>query len=231
MQTDSYPQVVKNLEGNPSPQLERSYRPYISLDVETTGLDSGSNRLLSFAITFDYNDSVKPEDLPYMHIGIGLEKDEVVYGSDVALKMNEDLIKDLENARELGAPVVKGLRSEAVIIDDHDIIPYLISSFLRDCRKIIPDIDTWKDQRFQLVCKNPGGVDVPFMKAFLGNDKMEEFFSHRAIDVGSMFVKEFGYNPGMSAVIKKLGLEHEVAHNAYADSLDNINAFRHIMLG
>jgi len=66
---------------------------YISIDVETTGLDTENDQVLSIAaIIEDSNNPLPFEDIPKIHIAI---KRESISGSMFAINMNRELIKKI----------------------------------------------------------------------------------------------------------------------------------------
>lgn len=66
---------------------------YVSLDLETTGLDPESNQILEFAAVFEDGANQKPVyDLPFFHCYLLHAK---LVGHPVAISMNADIIKKL----------------------------------------------------------------------------------------------------------------------------------------
>jgi DNA polymerase III epsilon subunit-like protein len=66
---------------------------YISIDIETTGLDPENDQILSIAaIIEDSNNPLPFQDIPKIHIAIKSEK---ISGSMFAINMNRELIKKI----------------------------------------------------------------------------------------------------------------------------------------
>ena len=65
---------------------------YISIDIETTGLDPSTCQILSVgAIIEDSNNIQSYEDLPKFHVAI---KHDQITGSPFAINMNRELIEE-----------------------------------------------------------------------------------------------------------------------------------------
>jgi DNA polymerase III epsilon subunit-like protein len=66
---------------------------YVSIDIETTGLDPENCQVLSIgAVIEDTNNQVPIEDLPSFHVAILRQR---IEGEPYALNMNRDLIQDI----------------------------------------------------------------------------------------------------------------------------------------
>jgi len=82
------------------------YRPYIALDIETTGLNTRKAQVLQVAAVLD--DGVSPiEELD--RINYVIKQDEINYGEPYALGMNAwifQMIKDHKDKKETRIPVV-----------------------------------------------------------------------------------------------------------------------------
>src|SRR5699024_6968893 len=66
---------------------------YISIDIETTGLNPNNCQILSFgAVLEDTNKNVPVEELPFFHCAILREK---IEGEPFALNMNRDLLSKI----------------------------------------------------------------------------------------------------------------------------------------
>lgn len=66
---------------------------YVSIDIETTGLDPENCQILSIgAVIEDTNNQVPIEDLPSFHVAILRQR---IEGEPYALNMNRDLIQDI----------------------------------------------------------------------------------------------------------------------------------------
>ena len=73
---------------------------YISIDVETTGLDTENDQILSIAaIIEDSNNPLSFQDIPKIHIAIKRER---ISGSMFAINMNRELIKRIVHYQTAG---------------------------------------------------------------------------------------------------------------------------------
>lgn len=66
---------------------------YISVDIETTGLDSNDDQILSIGLVIEDTNNIKPiEELPSLHIAIVREK---ISGGMFAINLNKQLIENI----------------------------------------------------------------------------------------------------------------------------------------
>jgi oligoribonuclease len=141
---------------------------YISIDLETTGLDARGCQILEFAaIIDDTNCQLSFEDSPKIH-RILKEPHDGFRGCAFALAMNQRIFRMLCGQEEL---------PEGCTIIDHHA---LSESFL-----------TWAalfglGGKMNVAGKNFAGFDKKFLD---DNSKIwDQFLHHRCIDVGSMWV-------------------------------------------
>lgn len=73
--------------------------------------------------------------------------------------------------------------------------------------------------------KNISGFDLPILKN--NNFKLPKY-SHRMIDVGSMYFHKFGYVPSLQEINTLIGYK-EVSHTALEDTLNIVIAIRALM--
>lgn len=190
-------------------------KPYISLDLETTGLNPETHDILSLAMIYD-NGKGSPEEQPYIHIKIEDESvvsSNQITGSPVALAMNADLLQELYGWKE---------STEGEILSIVDAYS-AVSNFFREY-----NIDS--DNKIQVAGKNVHGFDLPLLVKYFNrklalNSVMTKFFHHRARDIGSMYADIFGENVSLSKINELTG-RGPVKHTAYQDALDVVYAVR-----
>jgi DNA polymerase III epsilon subunit-like protein len=74
--------------------------------------------------------------------------------------------------------------------------------------------------RFTVAGKNTANFDIPILTRW-GYDTTR--FSHRVLDVGSLYLPDFGKIPSLSEINKKLG-RSDVSHDALQDCMDVVAA-------
>jgi hypothetical protein len=210
-------------------------RPYVSLDVETTGLDPVNDTLLSIGMVFDDGrPDTKIDMMPKVHLGIRL--DEMPPGNDYALNLNKDLISYLMgNVENNEAHDI--LRKDLQVGSKGDTLGEVMH-FIDHANKIVKDWDEAngvdRPENIQLLTKNGEKLDIPFMTNFFANgttvktDWFRNLISHRGMDVGPMYVPRYGKNVSLSQINKDLGIR-PVTHNALQDAIDNVKALRELM--
>lgn len=161
------------------------YKPFLSLDIETTGLDPHSQILQLAAVYVSPNQNNKE-----FKCNIKYSK---IIGEPFALKMNAKLIEQM-TIKDNGALTLE----EAI---------QQFNIFLTECELI---------GRITVAGKNVAGFDIPILK---NNGFDTSRFSHRVIDVGSLYFNDFGYVPTLTEINKLLG-RNEVAHTALEDCYD-----------
>lgn len=166
-------------------------KPYLAVDIETTGLDLNRSQVLQLAAIYVDGQQTKEFNI--------LVDNGPLVGEAYALKLNGWILG------ELVAKTSNFTRqSKAAAIES-------FQAFLAD---VAPS------GRLTIAGKNVAGFDVPILRA-QGFDVSR--FSHRVIDVGSLYYPDFGYVPSLDEVNKKLGRE-AVVHDALADCQDVVTA-------
>lgn len=181
---------------------------YISLDIETTGLDPERDQVLQVAMVAEDTDNLEiaVEELPSFTC---LVKHERYEGGAFALAMNHELLEMLAG---------KGKREASAQIFDGD----------RDLRQPAE----WEDQAMAwlrkrerpLVAagKNVSGFDLRFF-----HPDLRGMFHHRTVDPGSVFIDFSQEAPmGLEAIKKRLGIPGGVAHDALEDARDVVRVLR-----
>jgi hypothetical protein len=195
------------------------YRPYVSIDIETTGLGKESN-VLEIGAVFD-NFSGAVDSLKTIRIPV--RWDTYRHAEPYALMLNANLIKQIcKNEIESYSP---GKAAEIMV------------SFLEECQL---EVDAWDKAngfdktlkgKIQLAGKNLAGFDIPMLDRFTSD--VSDFWHqrwiktkmHRVIDAGSLFYSKFGYIPNLTEINKTLD-RNEVTHNAVDDAKDVVHAIR-----
>ena len=219
---------------------------YISIDIETTGLDVDFNQILSIGAVIE--DTLNPlpfEELPKFHAVI---KRESVYGSIFALNLNRDLIqaiKDYSEARteELKQEVEESFGAkfyhEDEVVEalfqfcyDNGLVP-VDPDFLNKQIKIVNGkpypILTSNMPKVYLNCagKNFAGFDKKFLEKL---PRWKQVFSirSRVLDPGILFVDWINDEsiPSLDECKKRAGIDGVVTHNAVEDAMDVVMLLR-----
>lgn len=225
---------------------------YISLDIETTGLDPEFNQILSIGAVIE--DTLNPlpfEELPKFHAVIRRES---VYGSIFALNLNKDLIqamKDYSEARteELKQEVeesfgAKFYNEDEVVealfqfcydnglvdrFDTNDWSHAAISNYFKFVNGKSYPVLTSKMPKTYLNCagKNFAGFDKKFLEKL---PRWKQVFSirSRVLDPGILFVDWINDEsiPSLDQCKQRAGIEGVVTHNAVEDAMDVVMLLR-----
>lgn len=218
----------------------QNIRPYISIDVESTGLEVvKDHHLLSVGMVFDNGEKdMEVEQMPKLHIALKVVEGRNIIGSPYALAMNADLIKFISGFD-------KELKGEDPKYDC-DIQLLHPETAYREIRSFIAGTtlaaDEWdkengeRSEKIQVLAKNGSKLDIPMMDNFFYNTTgakynwFSELISHRVMDVGAMYIGKYGKVPSLSKINKDIG-RAPVTHNALEDAIDNVEALRNIVFG
>jgi hypothetical protein len=192
-------------------------RPYISLDIETTGLDIEKSNILQLSMVFD-------DGLTEVHklktLDVLIDNDKIDYSEPYAMKMNKWIFDNIDSFDPRYRVVSINLAHE------------LFCGFVDECSLIIDRFNKENGVEnpktsVQFAGKNVGQFDLAIIKnQFKKNDLgMPENIQHRTLDVGPMYFRHFGYAPTLDEINSMLG-NHEVTHNALDDAFNVVDAIR-----
>lgn len=169
---------------------------YLSLDVETTGLNPLTDQLLQVAMVVEDSDVDMPvEELPYLNV---LVRNERVQGNAYALGMNGAILRK-----------ISGQDPTDLTIVDAVALPHYLEQWLAE--------QFPQGQRINVAGKNAAGFDIRFMPELVSRR-----FRHRVIDPGSVFVD---WEKPMLPSLGDL-LQDTVSHDALEDARDVIRVLR-----
>lgn len=188
--------------------------PYVSIDIETTGLDPTCCQVIEFGAVID-NWVTPVEELPRFHCYV---LHNTITGQPFALQMNAAILKKL-------ATVERAMHATRCYRDENDAL------FLRP-RAICGMLHGWLqdngiDSKKAMLAagKNFASFDRPFLNALPGWDIP---FYHRVIDPAMLFwrpdVDEAP--PSSKACMERAGIPGEVAHTAVEDAIAVIKMVR-----
>lgn len=190
-------------------------KPYVSIDIETTGLDSNNHMILSIGAVID--DWVSPVDsLPKFHCYI--DSGTLLQGSAYALSMHPKILRFIATGGKEREPDQEGIK----IIPSDDVSSY----FLRWLQEwgIKP-----VDQHITAAGKNFAGFDQQFLKRL---PLWERYIrtQRRVIDPGNLYFdprQDKGELPNMQTCMIRAGLPGTVKHTALEDAMTVVKLIRH----
>jgi len=197
----------------------QNFRPYTSVDIETTGLNEKVDVLQIAGVIDNGVDSI--DELKTIDIKIKYNKFESA--EPFALMLNAGIISDMCN---------KDLKHE--FCEPEEAATKLIE-FVREAYATTKEYDKKNDIRMNgkiiFAGKNYAAFDDPKIRKFLSTyapEILEEYSkltSYKTLDVGSMYYLDFGYNPSLSQINELTG-RTAVTHKALDDALDVVYAVR-----
>ena len=202
--------------------------PYVSIDIETTGLNPATCQVLEIgAVIDDWETPV--EDLPKFR---AILKHDTIKGEPFALQMNADLLKLIATipatplAREGGMIAFTVADPEIDALDPVNAMRK--PSDVTDLFLMFLDkhgIDTKKG--FQPAGKNFASFDRPFLEAGVPGWQDDVKIKHRTIDPGSLFWRPgVEYIPDTKTCNERANLPPLVAHTAVEDAIGVVNQIR-----
>lgn len=181
---------------------------YLSIDIETLGLDDNYCDVIEFAGVLDHlnpqQDCDPIDTLPCFHTYITQPFDRY-RGEAFAMSMHSKILRRIAE------------RESGYLYTPADCLGSLIADFLKENDAF---------GKITLAGKNIGRFDLMFLTRLSGF-KENVRWHHRILDVGSMFVRpEDEYLPSLETCLERAGYNKSVAHNAKDDALDVIRCVR-----
>ncbi len=171
--------------------------PYVSIDIETTGLDRQKSHVLQLSAVYDNG-----KDLDSLPTFDRIIKWPVIsHGEEYVLNLNKGLL-------------LRAFKNDGVVS---------IETARVDFEKWLDSVQP--SGRFTAAGKNVQGFDMPILVNPVNRFDMRRFL-HRALDPGSMYTDEFDHIPTMDEINTVTG-RNPVTHNALDDCWDVVYAIRH----
>jgi oligoribonuclease len=197
---------------------------YLSIDIETTGVDSENDQILSIGIILeDTSKKLSFDEIPKLHIAILRDR---ISGSPYAINMNADLIETINSYQT------------AVDQDEkNDMVNFTGMQFMKEdevAEAIFQFLylngissERTKPVVITVAGKNFGTFDKLFLER-LPNWKKLIRIQQRVIDPAVLFVDWTKDNslPNLSECKSRAGLPEIVTHNAVEDAWDVIELLR-----
>lgn len=181
--------------------------PWLSIDIETTGLDIEMSQILQLAAVWD--DGGPIEHLKRFNVVIN--NGPITYGEPFALQMNGGLLT------KIATSVTYTTYHPGAMMD--------IKDARREFYSFLSSLNSKK--AIFIGGKNVAGFDVPILR---NNHFHTDLFKHRVIDPGSMYLAEFGHPASLPEINELIG-NKPVTHDALQDCIDVILAVRHKLKG
>lgn len=220
---------------------------YISIDIETTGIDPELDQILSIGLVIEDTLDIKPiDELPSLHLVITNDR---LQGNVFALDMNRDIIKLLktyqvsnDEARSLiedsqNVKFVKEYEVAEKVFNFLYVNDMVNPSYYRNALSghvrvvggamipilgMTPDITT-----LTVAGKNFGTFDKLFIEKLTSWKRVFKFHQ-RILDPAILFVdwKRDLLLPNLNTCMERAGVEGEVTHDAIDDAKDVIKVLR-----
>lgn len=192
--------------------------PYISIDLETTGLSLHNSQILQIAAIYD--DGTTPIDsLPSYNVYI---HEPIAYAELGALVLHEET--------KIFSKIRAAMKEKKAVTLEKGI-----EGLIEFILKHRPLREDGSYGRVTLAGKNAGTYDLPLLRRWMTPTQLELFLSiihHSILDVGSMYYFLFDRIPSLQDILTYLkdnGLipaERKVSHDALQDAEDVIVAIR-----
>ena len=219
---------------------------YVSIDIETTGLDPINNKILSIgAIVEDTENKLPFEELPKFHVAI--LHNEIV-GSPYAINMNKDLIEAIVHYQSAESqdekndlvqmhgmqflPVDKVVEAFFHFLHDNGLSGIDLQKMMGATVTIVngksyPILGTLNPASITAAGKNFGTFDKLFLEQ-LPRWKQAIRLKQRIIDPSILMVdwKNDNALPSLNECKQRAGIAGEVTHNALEDAWDVIQVLR-----
>jgi len=187
---------------------------YISIDLETTGLDPVNNNIIEFGAVLDDLKELKPlEELPRFHAYICMDE---YKGQPYALSMHPTIFRRIAKKEEGYNYLYPNTLGKAFLTF---LLAHGYEEEVRKGRKIPRTV-------INVAGKNFGTFDLPFLKHQTNFSSSVKIRS-RILDPGILCLeKEDEVIPDLGECLKRVGVDKEVAHNTIDDALDVVMVIR-----
>lgn len=201
-------------------------RPYLSLDIETTGLDTEKSHVLQIGWVID--DGFSPRD-QLKRGSVIIKESEIKYGEFFALGMNGWLFQEMSKKNPKYPVKTLGL-AFSDLLDAIEQTSELAEAFDK------AEGESKPSSKIQLAGKNVSNFDWPIIcnnasrlfGTVDGPNHLKRLVDHRFIDVGAVFFEVFGKNPGFDKINKLIGWK-DINHDALDDAVNVVVALRYRM--
>ncbi len=177
----------------------------VSIDIETTGLDSETCQILEIAAIVETDATMPIKELPFFHC---LVRHNIYSGDAYALQMNTDIFRELSNVTPCDLPI---LSLHKVNVE--------FTTFLQKYRN--------GDDKLLPLGKNFASFDKQFLKKL---PTVCSELDYRTLDLGNLFFdpRVDKSLPSLSTCFVRAGMTGElvVQHRAYEDASITLQMYR-----
>ena len=209
---------------------------YVSIDIETLGLDADHHDIVEFGAVLDDLSVQDPVDvLPSFHAYILPPRDEGYRGEPYAMSMHPTILRRIatreNDEHEVGRGGWKYLRPDQLV---HEFAAWAKKQGLSTYKPVTkPGVyavraESIKDIKFVAAGKNFAGFDQRFLLAQIPGWK-DIRAAHRVLDPGMLYFDptKDKVPPSLGKCLKRAGVaETEVAHTAIDDAISVIQVLR-----
>ena len=201
---------------------KKTYRPYVSLDIETTGIGPLVDTL-QIAAVFDNGKSLEELET----FDVILDHKAFTSAEVFALWMNQKLITTMKEGKDprIVAPSL-GIK----------MLCEKLEQWGEEVKKYDEKHEIRMRGRHIIAGKNAASFDKPkllYAAETYGNEKLkkrlENTWSYKTLDLGSTFYPYYGYNPSLSEINKDFTGRADVSHDALDDAWDVVHGTRKAM--
>lgn len=181
---------------------------YLSIDLETTGINPEEDQILEFAAIYDdlKNPTFNIETAHTFHVYLNRER---IQGNIFAILMNTHTFKSISEYQ-------KNKNKEMLVSEDT-----LVSRF-HDWAFTL-----FRQNKINTAGKNFGSFDLQFIKKLKMSNCLN--FRHRSLDIGSLYFdpKIDDVIPDLQTCLSRAGINEVVNHCALDDAYQVIKLIRH----
>lgn len=198
---------------------------YVSIDIETTGLDSNNHQILEIgAIVEDTNKIRSFDEVSKFH---AIVRHDNYYGSAYAINMNQRIFKILSTRESIKNDDEKNKYDRKYNIVHVDEISTKFHHWLFYNTTHNLEYQYYSDIKIIPAGKNFGTFDKLFLEN-LPNFKKKIKFAHRIIDPSTLYCDFHSDNqlPSLEQCLQRAGYDPVITHNALEDAWDVIKVLR-----
>jgi oligoribonuclease len=207
---------------------------YISIDIETTGVDPIKNQLIQFAAVIEDTVLQRPiAELPKLmcyvahsnyNINSGLAAQESVYRTLATIKK----ISDFQHSKDLKLPAFGGSASKNASGEIFTTPKELGRVFAQWLSENDYSMNENNKYMLRVAGKNIASFDIPFIKNTIPEWYKTFSFGSRCLDPAILFFDPMKDQdlPNLTECKERAGVESYVSHDALDDAIDVINVLR-----
>jgi len=207
---------------------------FLSIDVESTGLDPINSELLELGIVI-FDSAIKFEQKASNSLRVVFCKEQI-QGNIFAINMNIDLLNEINKYNSVfkkgehdgymvvTTPTLTTIYvNVAPVTDSDNFFSFITRTAMSHTCDMIKDflINAGVEGKYNIAGKNYSNFDKGFICKY---DQLEDLIvknsRHRVLDIGSMYVQaDDEVIPNLSECLKRAGLPAEVPHTAVDDAI------------